>query len=111
MAKVLVTGGAGFIGSHLVDALVARGDEVRVLDNFSTGRAENLAQVRGRIEVIEADLIDASAVASAVEGVDCVFHLAALASVPRSVERPLETHAACATGTLTLLQAAHKAGV
>ncbi|HEV2971245.1 MAG TPA: SDR family oxidoreductase [Pirellulales bacterium] len=111
MRKVLVTGGAGFIGSHVVDALVRRGDQVRVLDNLSTGNLANLAEVRGRIEFIEADLNDAAAVARAVEGADCIFHEAALASVPRSVERPLETHAACVTGTLVLLDAARKAGV
>jgi UDP-glucose 4-epimerase len=111
MRKVLVTGGAGFIGSHVVDALVRRGDQVRVLDNLCTGNLANLAEVRGRIEFIEADLNDAPAVARAVEGADCIFHEAALASVPRSVERPLETHAACVTGTLVLLDAARKAGV
>jgi UDP-glucose 4-epimerase len=111
MRKVLVTGGAGFIGSHIVDALVRRGDQVRVLDNLSTGNLANLAEVRDRIEFIEADLNDADKVARAVKGVDCIFHEAALASVPRSVERPLETNAACVTGTLVLLDAARKAGV
>ena len=107
----LVTGGAGFIGSHIVEALVRRGDRVRVLDNLSTGFLANLDAVRERIEFIEADLVDAEAVARAVEGVDCVFHEAALASVPLSVEHPLRTHAACATGTVTLLDAARRAGV
>jgi UDP-glucose 4-epimerase len=111
MRKVLVTGGAGFIGSNVVDALVARGDQVRVLDNLSTGKLSNLADVKSRIELIEADLCDAAAVARAVAGVDCVFHEAALASVPRSVEFPLDTNAACVTGTLVLLDAARKAGV
>ncbi|HEV3415677.1 MAG TPA: SDR family oxidoreductase [Pirellulales bacterium] len=111
MRKVLVTGGAGFIGSHVVDALVRRGDQVRVLDNLCTGNLANLAEVRERIEFIEADLNDAPAVARAVAGADCIFHEAALASVPRSVERPLDTHAACVTGTLVLLDAARKAGV
>ena len=111
MRKVLVTGGAGFIGSHIVDALVERGLQVRVLDNLSTGRFENLEQSREKIDFIEADLTDATAVARAVTGVDCIFHQAALASVPRSVAQPLETHAACATATLTLLTAARKAGV
>jgi UDP-glucose 4-epimerase len=111
MPKVVVTGGAGFIGSHLVDALVARGDRVTVLDNFSTGRAANLAQVRDRIELIEADLTDAVAVRRAVQGADCVFHQAALASVQRSVEKPLDTHAACVTGTLILIDEARKAKV
>jgi UDP-glucose 4-epimerase len=111
MRKVLVTGGAGFIGSHIVDALVRRGDRVRVLDNLSTGNPANLADVRDRIEFIQADLNDAAAVARAVEGVDCIFHEAALASVPRSVEKPLDTNAACVTGTVVLLDLARKAGV
>jgi len=107
----LVTGGAGFIGSHIVEALVRRGDRVRVLDNLSTGFLANLDAVRESIEFIEADLVDAEAVARAVADVDCVFHQAALASVPLSVEHPLRTHAACATGTVTLLDAARRAGV
>jgi UDP-glucose 4-epimerase len=107
----LVTGGAGFIGSHIVEALVSRGEGVRVLDNLSTGFLSNLEPFRDAIEFIEADLVNAEAVSRAVEGVDCVFHEAALASVPLSVERPLETHAACATGTVTLLDAARRAGV
>ena len=111
MRKVLVTGGAGFIGSHIVDALVRRGDRVRVLDNLSTGNLANLAEVRDRIEFIEADLNDTAAVARAVEGVDSIFHEAALASVPRSVEKPLDTNAACVTGTVVLLDLARKAGV
>lgn len=111
MRTTLVTGGAGFIGSNLVDALVARGDRVRVLDNFSTGRLENLAQVRDRIELIEGDLTDRATVARAVAGVECIFHQAALASVQRSVEQPLDTHAACVTGTLLLVDEARKAGV
>ena len=111
MARCLVTGGAGFIGSHIASALVARGDEVRVLDNLSAGKRENLAHLGNKVQFIEADLIDAGAVAQAVAGVDLVFHQAALASVPRSVEAPLETHAACVTGTVTLLDAARKAKV
>jgi UDP-glucose 4-epimerase len=111
MANVLVTGGAGFIGSNLVDALVARGDHVRVLDNLSTGRTSNLAQVRDRIELVEADLTDRDAVHRAVQNVDCIFHQAALASVQRSVEKPLDTHAACVTGTLILIDEARQAKV
>jgi UDP-glucose 4-epimerase len=111
MRKVLVTGGAGFIGSHIVDALLERGDQVRVLDNLSTGQLENLAHVRDKIDFIEAELTDAQTVARAVNGVDTIFHQAALASVPRSMERPLDTHAACVTGTLVLLEAARKARV
>ncbi len=111
MGTYLVTGGAGFIGSHIAAALVERGDMVRVLDNLSTGRVENMASFRDAIEFFEADLLDADAVARAVEGVECVFHQAALASVPRSVERPLDTNAACVTGTVALLDAARTAGV
>jgi len=111
MRTSLVTGGAGFIGSHIAGALVERGDRVRVLDNLSTGRISNMAGFRDRIEFIEADLLDAQAVAQALSGVECVFHEAALASVPRSVQRPLDTHAACVTGTVILLDAARRAGV
>jgi UDP-glucose 4-epimerase len=111
MAKVLVTGGAGFIGSHIVDSLVARGDRVTVLDNMSTGRAENLSAVRERVELVKSDLTDREAVRAAVQGVDCVFHQAALASVQRSVEKPLDTHAACVTGTLILIDEARRAKV
>jgi UDP-glucose 4-epimerase len=109
MRTFLVTGGAGFIGSHIATALVERGDKVRVLDNLSTGFESNMAGFRDRIEFIEADVTDAAAVAQAVKGVDCVFHEAALASVPASVERPLASHAACATGVVTVLDAARRA--
>ena len=111
MAIHLVTGGAGFIGSHIAEALVQRGDKVRVLDNLSTGFESNLAAIRDAVEFVEGDLIDADTVARVVEGVDCIFHEAALASVPRSVEYPLDTNAACVTGTVTLLDAARRAGV
>jgi UDP-glucose 4-epimerase len=111
MRTFLVTGGAGFIGSHIAETLVARGDRVRVLDNLSTGHLTNMATFRDRIEFIEGDVTDSDVVAKAVEGVDCVFHEAALASVPLSVERPLDSHAACATGVVTLLDAARRAGV
>ncbi len=111
MRNVLVTGGAGFIGSHLVDALIARGDNVRVLDNFSTGKRANLDGPPHRLEIIEGDLTDRNAVLEAVQDVHVVFHQAALASVPLSVERPLDTHATCVTGTLNLLDAARRAGV
>jgi UDP-glucose 4-epimerase len=111
MAKILVTGGAGFIGSHIAEALVNRGHQVRVLDNLSTGHLSNMADFRDRIEFIHGDLLDVPTVLRAVEGVQYVFHQAALASVPRSVERPLDTHAACVTGTLNLLDAARRAGV
>lgn len=111
MRTFLVTGGAGFIGSHIAEALVARGDCVRVLDNLSTGHRANLDGFRDQIEFVEGDVTDAQVAARAVEGVDCVFHEAALASVPLSVERPLDSHAACATGTVTLLEAARRASV
>src|SRR5436190_19462291 len=105
----LVTGGAGFIGSHLVATLLARGQRVRVFDDFSTGLRSNLAQLNP--EIVEGSLTDPAAVARAVEGASVVYHLGALASVARSVETPLVSHAACATGTLNVLDAARKAGV
>ncbi len=111
MRTFLVTGGAGFIGSHIAEALVSRHDQVRVLDNLSTGHLSNLDPIRDRVEFIEGDLLDGETVERAVEGVDCIFHEAALASVPRSVKNPLATNAACVTGTLTLLDAARRAGV
>lgn len=111
MPTYLVTGGAGFIGSHVAQRLAAQGARVRVLDNLSTGKLANLAPFRQSVEFLQADLCDAAAVARAVAGVDCVFHHAALASVPRSLEAPLETNAACVTGTVTLLDQARRAGV
>lgn len=111
MSKYLVTGGAGFIGSHITEALVKRGDEVRVLDNLSTGHRHNLDGFIDQIEFVEGDLTDFDTVESAVQGVDCIFHQAALASVPRSVKAPRDTHAACVTGTVNLLDAARNAGV
>lgn len=111
MAKVLVTGGGGFIGSHLVDAFLAQGDEVSVFDNFSTGSKDNLSHVRGRIQVIEEDLRDFQAIAEACKGIDFVVHQAALGSVPRSIDNPRATHEVNATGTLNALVAAKEAGV
>ena len=111
MAKYLVTGGAGFIGSNLVRCLLDRQDEVRVLDNFSTGKRQNLEEVADRIELIEGDLCDSGVTEQAVRGVDFVLHQAAIPSVPRSVEAPLESHTANATGTLILLEAARRAKV
>lgn len=111
MRTFLVTGGAGFIGSHIATALISRGDRVRVLDNLSTGSLANLKHLEGAVEFIEADLNDVAAVTRATSGVDCVFHDAALASVPRSVERPLDTNLACVTGTLNLLDIARRNGV
>jgi UDP-glucose 4-epimerase len=111
MRTVLVTGGAGFIGSHIAEALVLAGNKVRVLDNLCTGHLSNLKHLEQQIEFVEGDITDPATVAAAVKGVDCVFHEAALASVPRSVERPLDTNAACVTGTLTVLDESRKAGV
>jgi UDP-glucose 4-epimerase len=107
--KVLVTGGAGFIGSHLADRLVSDGHRVVVLDNLATGRLENLASVRDRIEWIEGDLRDRVAVERAVRGVEVVFHQAALAAVARSVENPREVTDVNVGGTLNLLVAARDA--
>jgi UDP-glucose 4-epimerase len=104
----LVTGGAGFIGSHLVHDLLKRGRPVRVFDDFSTGSMDNLP---GGYDLVEGSLVDPAAVAKAMHGVGTVFHLGALASVARSVESPAISHAACATGTLNLLDAARKVGV
>jgi UDP-glucose 4-epimerase len=111
MPKFLVTGGAGFIGSHIVEALVRRGDQVRVLDNLSTGHLSNLGTLQDRIEFIRGDVLDEATVQRAVTGVDVVFHEAALASVQLSVEWPLDSHAACTTGTVILLDAARRVGV
>jgi nucleoside-diphosphate-sugar epimerase len=111
MAKYLVTGGAGFIGSHIAEALVERGDPVRVLDNLSTGKMENLASIAGRFEFVEGDIRDLETCRKAVEGVGTVFHEAALASVGRSVEDPLLNNAINVTGTLNMLVAAADAGV
>jgi UDP-glucose 4-epimerase len=111
MPVCLVTGGAGFIGSHLAEALVAAGHRVRVLDNFSTGRLANLARLAGTVEVVRGDLTDLDVVRQASRGAELVFHEAALASVPRSVADPLATHQACATGTLHVLMAAREAQV
>ena len=111
MGNYLITGGAGFIGSHLAHVLAARGDYVRVLDNLSTGHVANLAGATGRIEFVEGDLVNKRDVERATQDIEVVFHEAALASVPRSVQAPLETHAACVTGTVMLLDVARRSGV
>jgi UDP-glucose 4-epimerase len=111
MGLSLVTGGAGFIGSHLVDALLQQGQTVRVLDNFSTGHRRNLLGVTDRIQLIEGDITDLETVRSAMRDVEVVYHQAALASVPRSVANPIATHRACVDGTLNVLVAAREAGV
>ena len=109
--RYLVTGGAGFIGSHLVDALLASGKRVRVLDNFSTGRRENLSHVLGDIELIEGDLRSYERVHTAVADCDVVLHLGALPSVPRSIQDPLTTNAVNVTGTLNVFLASRDSGV
>ncbi len=109
--KCLVTGGAGFIGSNLVHALVGRGADVRVLDNFSTGVRANLDEVADDIRIIEGDLRDRDDVAQAVDGVEVVFHQGAMPSVPRSVEDPLTSFHVNAMGTLHVMLAAKEAGV
>ncbi len=109
MAKVLVTGGAGFIGSNLVRALLERGDDVRVLDNFSTGNRDNLDGLD--VEVVEGELRSYERVHNAVRGVEVVFHLGALGSVPRSVQDPLTSSAVNVEGTLNVLLAARDEGV
>ncbi len=111
MAKYLVTGGSGFIGSHLVEALLAGGHDVRVLDDFSTGRAENLQHLKGKVDVHRGSILDAAAVRQAVADREVIFHLAALPSVARSVEEPLLSHQVCATGTVQVLDEARKAKV
>ncbi len=108
MALYLVTGGAGFIGSHLAEALLKRGDAVRIVDNFSSGKKENL---RPGADVIEGDLADEGVAARAVAGCDYVLHEAAVPSVPRSVNDPLGTHRANVDATMQLLVAARDAGV
>ena len=110
-ARYLVTGGAGFIGSNIVEVLVEEGASVRVLDNFSTGRRENLAEFLGAIELIEGSITNPATCASVCEGIDFVLPPAALSSVPRSVADPAASHEACATGTLNMLVAARDAGV
>jgi nucleoside-diphosphate-sugar epimerase len=111
LASYLITGAAGFIGSHLAHALVARGDQVRALDNFETGQRENLADILDLIDLREADLRDAAAVRSACEGMDFVLHQGALPSVPRSVKEPRPSHETNIDGTFNVLEGARAAGV
>ncbi|HEX7087997.1 MAG TPA: SDR family oxidoreductase [Vicinamibacterales bacterium] len=111
MARWLVTGGAGFIGSHLAAALLARGEEVRVADNFATGREANLAVLDGHAECLRGDLADQAFARRAVDGIDIVLHQAAIPSVPRSVSDPLTTNRANVDATLAVLVAARDAGV
>jgi UDP-glucose 4-epimerase len=110
MAVCLVTGGAGFIGSHIAERLVEQGHRVRILDNLSTGKEQNIAAFKADVELIRGDICDESSF-SAFKGVDWVFHQAALASVPLSLEKPHETHRVCVTGTVNVLRASVAAGV
>jgi len=109
--KCLVTGGAGFIGSNLADELIRQGAKVKIIDNLITGFRENLEEIKGDFDFIEGDINDAAIIAKAVEGVEIIFHQAALPSVPRSVADPRETHQACVNGTLNVLMTAKEKGV
>lgn len=111
--RCIVTGGAGFIGSHLVDRLLADGHQVLVFDNFATGRPENLAHLRHAVglSVAQVDVADFAAIQGLFEGVDWVFHLAALADIVPSIQRPLDYHRANVDGTVNVLEAARLAGV
>ncbi|MFH1787849.1 MAG: SDR family oxidoreductase [Candidatus Altiarchaeota archaeon] len=108
---VLVTGGAGFIGSNIAARLVSDGFEVKVIDNLATGRAENIAALEDKIEFIKGSILDDKSLAKAVKDVEYMLHEAAIPSVPRSVADPLRSHEANATGTLKVLRAAKDAGV
>ncbi len=110
-SKVLITGGAGFIGSNLADELIKQGAKVVILDNFLTGFRENLEEIKGDFDFVEGDINDNSKLRRAVENVEIIFHQAALPSVPRSVENPLETHQACVNGTFNVLQKAKENNV
>ena len=111
MKRVALTGGAGFIGSHLAERLVAEGLEVRILDDLSTGSRENLTSIESSIDFHEGDLTDPATLEAVFAGCDTVFHLGAMPSVPRSIEDPLNSHRINATGTLTVLDVARRVGV
>ena len=118
MKRYLITGGAGFIGSHIATGLIERGDTVRILDSLVTGKRDNLAHLEvggggsgAPVELIEGDIRDFEGVQAACEGVEGVFHEAAQVSVPRSIEEPLESYAVNVTGSLNVVEAAHRAGV
>ncbi len=111
MSLYLITGGAGFIGSHLATALVKRGNSVRVLDNLSTGKRENLAELSAQVEFQHGDITDPIAVRQACRGVSAIFHEAAQVSVPQSVKDPFKSYEINVTGTLRMLEAAREAGV
>ena len=110
-SSYLITGGAGFIGSSIARALLARGEKVRIVDNFFSGKRENLADVAGDIELIEGDIRDQATMARASAGVEVVFHEAAIPSVPRSLADPISSNDVNITGTLNVLHEAKKAGV
>lgn len=109
--KVLVTGGAGFIGSNLADELIRLGARVTIIDDLTTGFRENLEEINGSFDFIEGDINDEPLVKKAIEGAEFVYHQAALPSVPRSVENPIETHRVCVNGTFNLLVKAKESGV
>ena len=109
--KVLVTGGAGFIGSNLANELVRQGAKVCIIDNFVTGFRENLDEIKGNFDFIEGDINNDQSLKKAIENVEIIFHQAALPSVPRSVENPKETHEACVNGTFNLLSKAKENNV
>lgn len=109
--KVLVTGGAGFIGSNLADELLRQGAKVSIIDDLSTGSIENINEIIGDFDFVEGDINDDSALSKAIEGSEIVFHQAALPSVPRRVENPAETHRVCVDGTFNLLLKAKESGV
>lgn len=111
MGKMLITGGCGFIGSHIAETLIADGEEVRVFDNLSSGKLDNLSGIASRIEVVRGDIRDRDALRAAMTGISHVYHEAALVSVPVSVERPEENDAINIRGTLNVLQTAREAGV
>ena len=107
----MVTGGAGFIGSHIAQALTQRGARVRIIDNLSTGHRENIEEIKGDVDFHQASLTDEAAIGRALEDVELIFHEAAIPSVPRSVKNPVETHVACVDATFALLNAARQQGV
>lgn len=111
MSRILITGGAGFIGSNLAAAFVERGEDVIVFDDFSSGMRINLSDVQDRLQVVQASICDKDALSSAMEGVNYVFHQAAIPSVPRSVDDPVSSHDINSTGTLNVLLAARDANV
>ncbi len=111
MGKSLVTGGAGFIGSHLVEGLLEAGDDVRVLDDLSTGKLENLEGVKDRVEFVRGDITNRETVEEVVQGCEVIYHLGALPSVARSIEDPIASHEACATGSIYVLDAARRNGL